>query len=267
MVMPGPVQPEGREMAFNGWGKSARMPAERAVYDSSETEWRPQTPVKPLSFLIVRLYFHLPDLRRTAAGNGGHHRRIPGRDRTKDTWRVRTPGSTRAAGEYNREFMAGHECPVCVHGTRITCPRRYTTGYVSRRSRHCTGNHDEMIRHSYFFTWCCRYIVSSSARSVTGVGITRELFAMIAFANSLKISASGEPGECSTTALPSISQAWITGLRGTNRTNGVPSFPANAGMTACSNASSPLLLQMIPARPVSPRFARRCTARAMLFAA
>ncbi len=67
MVMPGPVQPEGREMAFNRWGEPARMPAERAVYDSSETEWRPQTPVKPLSFLIPGLYFHLLNLRRTAA--------------------------------------------------------------------------------------------------------------------------------------------------------------------------------------------------------
>ena len=67
MVMPGPVQPEGREMAFNRWGESARMPAERAVYDSSETEWRPQTPVRPRSFLVVRLDFHLPGLRRTAA--------------------------------------------------------------------------------------------------------------------------------------------------------------------------------------------------------
>jgi len=97
------------------------------------------------------------------------------------------------------------------------------------------------------------YILSSSPRSVIGVGITRESFSIIARARSLKIPASFEFGECSTTAPPSSSQAWMTELRGTNRTKPVPRRFANSGMTACSKASSPLLLQMMPARPVSPR--------------
>ena len=99
----------------------------------------------------------------------------------------------------------------------------------------------------HIFARCCRYISSSSARSFTGVGITRESFSMTARARSLKISASAEPGACTTTGLSSVHRPDHR-APGTNL-NSVPASP-NAGMTARSNASSPSWYE--PASPVSP---------------